>query len=97
MEGSYYLLSRKAILACKYGFNKLKSEAQFTVENVIDVFLKADGNNCVILREAAKKYMSEHGEEMLESESFDRLRESGSLWKEVMAAVIRSNKKGRTD
>eukprot|EP00956_Cyclotella_meneghiniana_P008058 scaffold10745_cov25-Cyclotella_meneghiniana.AAC.2 len=49
--------------ACEYGFNKLKSEAEvwymksleLTVENVIDVFLKADGNNCVILREASKK------------------------------------------
>ena len=43
---------------------------------MIDVFLEADVNNCMILREAAKKYMCEHAEEVLKSESLDRLRDS---------------------
>ena len=91
--------------ASKYGFNKLKYDAevwyakslQFTLENVIDVFLEADGSNCVILREAAKKYMCEHAEEVLNSESFDRLRESKSLLIEIMTGALQRNKKQRID
>eukprot|EP00956_Cyclotella_meneghiniana_P010748 scaffold15049_cov36-Cyclotella_meneghiniana.AAC.6 len=91
--------------ASKYGFNKLKYDAevwyakslQFTLENVIDVFLEADGCNWVILRDAAKKYMCEHAEEVLKSESFDRLRESKSLLIEIMTGALQRNKKQRTE
>ena len=91
--------------ASKYGFNKLKYDAevwyakslQFTLENVIDVFLEADGSNCVILREAAKKYMCEHAEEVLKSESFDRLRESKSLLIEIMTGALQRIKKQRIE
>jgi len=93
----------KAILqaAAKYGFNKLKSEAEvwfaatfkFTVENAVDEFLKADGSNCAVLREAAKKFMAQHGEAILASDSFVRLHESLPLVREVMSAVIENSKK----
>ena len=93
----------KAILqsAAKYGFNKLKSEAEvwfaatfkFTVENAVDEFLKADGSNCAVVREAAKKFMAQHGEEILASDSFERLHESLPLMREVMSAVIQNSKK----
>lgn len=87
--------------ACKYGFNTLKSEAevwylkyvQFTVDNVIDVFLKADGNNCAILRQAAKKYMAENGKEVVASQSFVKLHESLPLMREVMTAALESKKR----
>eukprot|EP00956_Cyclotella_meneghiniana_P024574 scaffold49508_cov47-Cyclotella_meneghiniana.AAC.7 len=93
--------------ACKYGFNRLKSEAEvwylkyveFTVDNVIDVFLKADGNNCAILREAAKEHMAENGAEVVASESFVKLHESLPLMREVMTAAldkkVESNKRKR--
>jgi hypothetical protein len=87
--------------ASKYGFARLKDAAEawysnsveFTVDNVIDKFMEADGNDFSIVRDAAKKFMIEHAEEILESEAFDRLRESLPLLKEVMAAVIKNSKK----
>lgn len=86
--------------ACKYGFSKLKSEAemwylkcvQFTVDDVIDVFMKADGNNCSILREAAIEFMAENGEDVVASDSFDKLRESLPLMREVMTAALRKSR-----
>jgi hypothetical protein len=93
----------KAILnaASKYGFIQLKTEAEWwyakslklTADNVIDEFLMADGNNWAIVRESAKKFMAEHGDEILESGSFDRLHESKSLLKEVVAAAFQNIKK----
>jgi hypothetical protein len=85
--------------AAKWGFDKLKSEAEIwyskslklTVGNVIDEFLKADGNGHDMVREAAKKFMIEHGKEMIESESFDKLYESKSLVKEIMKAAFDSS------
>jgi hypothetical protein len=87
--------------ASKYGFIKLKSEAEmwyiksceFTVDNVIDEFLKADGSHFTLVREAAKEFMAEHGQEIIASESFDRLYESKSLMKEVMTAVAQNKNK----
>jgi hypothetical protein len=93
----------EAILAAssKYGFVNLKLEAevwyakslQLTVDNVIDEFLKADGNNCAKVRAAAKEFMAENGEEIVASESFDKLRESLPLMREVMTAIIQRSKK----
>eukprot|EP00956_Cyclotella_meneghiniana_P024024 scaffold47882_cov61-Cyclotella_meneghiniana.AAC.3 len=90
--------------AGKYGFNRLKSEAElcyakslkFSVENVIDEFLSADGNDWRVVREKAKQFMAEHGEEILESPSFVRLHESLPLMKEVMCAAFKSKKRKRS-
>ena len=89
--------------AAKYGF-LLKDEAEvwcaatfkFTVENVVDEFLKADGSNYAVVREAAKKFMAQHGEEILASDSFERLHESLPLMREVMSAVIENSKKRKS-
>lgn len=48
----------------------------FTVENAIDKFLEADGNNFVLVRDAAKKFMIENAAEIVETEAFERLHES---------------------
>jgi hypothetical protein len=87
--------------AGKYGFSTVRSEAEawyskslkFTVDNAVDEFLKADGNSCNLLRDAAKKFIVEHAKEIVESESFARLHESLPLMKEVMSAVADSGTK----
>jgi hypothetical protein len=64
----------------KYGFKRLKEEAEawhaksikFTVDNAVDEFMKADGSNYLIVRDAAKKFILEHGKEIVASESFTR-------------------------
>jgi hypothetical protein len=88
----------------KYGFTKLKEEAEvwhaksikFTVDNAIDEFMKADGSNYPIVKVAAKKFILEHGKEIVSSESFARLNESLPLMREVLAAAFdNSNKRQR--
>jgi hypothetical protein len=64
---------------------------KLTVGNVIDEFLKADGNGYDMVREAAKKFMLENGKEVVASESFDRLHESKSLVREIMTAAFESS------
>jgi hypothetical protein len=59
--------------------------------------MEADGNDFAIVRDAAKKFMIEHAEEILESEAFDRLRESLPLLKEVMAAALKNRNKRKRD
>jgi hypothetical protein len=91
--------------AGKYGFNEVKYEAEvwytnslnLTVKNVIDEFLKADGNNFALVREAALKFIAEHGKEITTADSFVRLYESLPLMKEVLAAVADNNKKRKRD
>jgi hypothetical protein len=91
--------------AGKYGFNEVKYEAEvwytnslnLTVENVIDEFLNADGNNFALVREAALKFIAEHGKEITAADSFMRLYESVPLMKEVLAAVADKSKKRKRD
>jgi hypothetical protein len=93
----------KALLkaAGKYGFNEVKSQAEvwytnslnLTVENVIDEFLRADGNNFALVREAALEFIAKHGKEITTADSFVRLHGSLPLMKEVLAAVAENNKK----
>jgi hypothetical protein len=83
--------------AGKWGFDELKLEAEMwyanylelTADIAINKFLEADGNGWAIIRDAAKAYILEHGEEIVASESFARLNESLPLMQEVMAAVFR--------
>jgi len=87
--------------ASKYGFDTLKSEAEvwcaksveFTVDNVIGKFMEADGNGYALIKAAAKKFIMEHGKDVVASESFDLLHESKELSREVMAAAFDNNKK----
>jgi hypothetical protein len=91
--------------ASKYGFTRLKGEAdawysnslKFTAEDVIDKFMEADGNDFAMVRDAAKKFMIEHAEEILETEAFDRLRESLPLIKEIFSAAVQNSKKRKRD
>lgn len=85
----------------KYGFTRLKEEAeawhaksiQFTVDNAIDEFMKADGSNFPIVKDAAKTFILENGKEIISSESFARLYESVPLQKEVLAAAFENGNK----
>eukprot|EP00956_Cyclotella_meneghiniana_P038911 scaffold162054_cov24-Cyclotella_meneghiniana.AAC.2 len=87
--------------AGKYGFSTLKSEAEvwcaksfkFNVDNVINKFMEADGNGYALVKAAAKKFIMEHGEEVVASESFNNLCESKELMREVMAASFENSKK----
>lgn len=91
--------------SAKYGFSDLKSiaeawyvknfEANLTAENVIDELLYADGMSCPCLKNAAMRFIVDHGEEVLESDSYDKLYESRDLMREVIKASIRGNKKRR--
>lgn len=91
--------------ADKYAFDNVKEEAdmwyakslKFTVDNVIDELLEADGKGYTAVREAAMQFIVENGKEIVMSESFDRLYESKSLVKEVMAAIADDRKRKRED
>ena len=88
--------------ANNYGFDTLKSEAEvwcaksveFTVDNVIGKFMEADGNDYTLIKAAAKKFIMEHGKEVVAwSKSLELLHESLPLMREVMAAAFDNNKK----
>eukprot|EP00956_Cyclotella_meneghiniana_P024552 scaffold49424_cov30-Cyclotella_meneghiniana.AAC.5 len=64
---------------------------ELTVDNVIDEFMKADGNNHNMAKAAAKKFIIEHKEEVVASESLNRLYESKELMIEVMQALASVN------
>lgn len=91
--------------ASKYGFASIKEEAEawylnsleFTAENAIDKFMEADGNDFTVVRDAAKKFMIEHAEEIVKTEAFDRLHESLSLMKEIFVAAAQNSKKRKRD
>jgi hypothetical protein len=80
----------------KYVFTDLKSEAEawcvknlkLTKDNAIDELLSADGKSCQLLKKAVMKFIVEHGDEVIESDSYDMLDESPKLRKEVMKAMI---------
>ncbi|KAL3779466.1 hypothetical protein ACHAWO_006451 [Cyclotella atomus] len=69
----------------------------FTVDNAVDEFLKADGNCCNVVKDAAKKFIVEHAKEIVESDSFARLHESLPLMKEVVGALADNGKKRKHD
>jgi hypothetical protein len=89
----------------KYGFATLKSEAEawylknltLTVENVIDELLYADGHDCSLIKRASMDFIVEHGEDVMEADSYDRLDESPQLRREVMKAAFSSRKRKREE
>ena len=89
--------------ASKYGFSTLESQAEawscksinFTVENVVGKLMEADGKNHTRVKEAAKKFIIEHGEEIVAYDSFELLHESLPLMREVMAAFVHTKKRKR--
>eukprot|EP00956_Cyclotella_meneghiniana_P038522 scaffold155476_cov20-Cyclotella_meneghiniana.AAC.2 len=89
--------------ASKYGFTALESEADvwcakslnFTVDNVISKFMEADGNNHARVKAAAKEFIMDHKEEVVASESLNRLYESKELTIEVMQALASEDGKKR--
>ncbi|KAL3793626.1 LOW QUALITY PROTEIN: hypothetical protein ACHAWO_001675 [Cyclotella atomus] len=89
----------EAILKAPIWFHQSQrgSRSVFTVENAIDKFLEADGNNFVLVRDAARKFMIEHAAEIVETEAFERLHVSLPLMKEVFVAAIQNSKKRKRD
>jgi len=91
--------------ASKYGFDTLKSEAEvwyskslkFTVDNVIEKFMEADGKNYSLVKAAAKQFIMNHGKEVVASESFNSLYESKELMREVMTAAFDNSKKRKRE
>eukprot|EP00956_Cyclotella_meneghiniana_P024126 scaffold48121_cov54-Cyclotella_meneghiniana.AAC.6 len=91
----------------KYGFAKIKSVAEvwhvnnlkdtLSVDNVVDELLYADGKNCPLLKKSTMDFILEHGEEVIDSESYEKLDESPELRKEVMRAFASSKKRKRDD
>jgi hypothetical protein len=91
----------------KYGFIQLKSNAEawhvknlkakLTVDNAIDELLYADGKSCLLLKKAVMDFIIDNGEEVLESDSYEKLDESSQLRKEVMKAAFTSSKRKRDE
>ena len=81
----------------KYGVDSLKVAAEesyvdkivFTVDNVVEVLLYADGKNCCKLKEEAMDFLMRNMDEVLESPSFDNIYESKSLTKEILSKRAR--------
>lgn len=74
----------------------MQSPLNLPVDNAVDEFMKADGSNYPFIKDAAKKFILEHGKEIVASESFARLNESLPLMREVLAASFEnSNKRKR--
>ena len=98
IHANYWKDHAKQILDAsgKYGFIELKSTAEvwhvknltknFTADNVVEELLYADGKNCPLLKKAAMDFIIEHGVEVVDSESYDKLDESPLLRKEVVRA-----------
>eukprot|EP00956_Cyclotella_meneghiniana_P026015 scaffold55476_cov22-Cyclotella_meneghiniana.AAC.1 len=91
----------------KYGFTELKSKAEewhvknikhnFTIDNAVDELLYADGKNCALLKKAAMDFIADRGEEVIESESYEKLDESPQLRKEFVKAALSSKKRKRAE
>ncbi|KAL3762578.1 hypothetical protein ACHAW5_003116 [Stephanodiscus triporus] len=89
--------------ADKYGVVDLKLSAEaclvktttFSVENLMDHLLYADSKNCALLKEAAMDFMVENRDEVLEKVSFRDA--PGDFVRDVLAALARGEKKGRTN
>ena len=67
---------------------------------MVDELLYADGKNCPLLKKAAMDFIVEHGEEVVESESYEKLDESPQLRKEMvkeMTKAFASHKKRKRD
>ena len=82
----------------KYGVVGLKFEAEaslvasttFTMENVMDILLYADGKNCALLKEAAIDFLAENAEEGIKQLSFDHC--PGHLVKDLLTIMARGKK-----
>eukprot|EP00956_Cyclotella_meneghiniana_P037730 scaffold143533_cov22-Cyclotella_meneghiniana.AAC.1 len=75
IRASYWKKHAKQVLDAsgKYGsetWNVKNIKQNFTVDNVVDELLYADGKNCPILKKAAMDFIVEHGREVIESESW---------------------------
>ena len=104
IDTNYWKENAKQLLDAsgKYGFTELKSKAEawhvinlqqeFTIDNAVDELLYADGKSCPLLKKAAMDFIIDHGEEVIESESYGKLDESPQLRKEVMKASFASKK-----
>eukprot|EP00956_Cyclotella_meneghiniana_P026016 scaffold55476_cov22-Cyclotella_meneghiniana.AAC.2 len=109
VDASYWDKHAKQILDAsgKYGFTQLKSEAEawhvknirdtLSVRNVVDELLYADAKSCPLLKKAAMDFIVEHGEKVIDSESYGLLDESPELRKEVMRAAFSSSKKRKRE
>eukprot|EP00956_Cyclotella_meneghiniana_P021471 scaffold39184_cov22-Cyclotella_meneghiniana.AAC.4 len=98
IDTNYWKENAKQLLDAsgKYGFSEIKSKAEawhvinlqqeFTIDNAVDELLYADGKSCPLLKKAAMDFIIDHGEEVIESESYNKLDESPQLRKEVMKA-----------
>eukprot|EP00956_Cyclotella_meneghiniana_P024124 scaffold48121_cov54-Cyclotella_meneghiniana.AAC.4 len=109
IHANYWKEHAKQILDAsgKYGFTKLKSKAEawhvknlkdtLVVDNVVDELLYAEGKSCPLLKKATMDFILEHGEEVIESESYEKLDESPQLRKEVMKAFASHRKRKRDE
>ena len=65
----------------------------FTVDNVAELILFADGHNCSLLKESAIEYFVEHSVEVMQSAGFGKVQESTMIMTELMAALAKAMKK----
>ena len=65
-------------------------QKNFTLGNVVDELLYADGKNCPLLKKATMDFIVENSEEIVESGSYEKLDESPQLRKEMMKEVTKA-------
>ena len=83
------------ITAYRFGVNSLKMEVERTlvaccvvdVSNCIDFILFSDKNKCPFLKEHAISYLVERSNDVLNSESSEKLKQSSELMHEIMVAM----------
>ena len=81
----------------KYGVDSLKLAAEesyvdsieFTVDNVVETLLYADGKNCMKLKEKAMEYLMRNMAEVVASPTFANLYQSEALTKEILVCTAK--------
>ena len=81
----------------RFGCVRLKLAAEsylasegFTIENVAELLLFADGHNCSLLKESAIEYFVENSLVVMRSEGYGKIQESTTIMSELMAALAES-------
>ena len=87
-------------LGDRFGCVRLKLAAEsylasegFTVQNLAELILFADGHNFSLLKDSAIEYFVEHSVDVIQSEGFGMIQESTTIMTELMTALAESTQK----
>ena len=83
--------------ADKYQLDELVTHCEHTlsyslsVENCIDVLLHAHSHRAPNLRESAMQFIARHGEEVMQLEDWDKLKEHAELLSELIKTIFNTS------